>query len=63
MIAIKKLLPKDVGRPVLYKQGTREEERGVITSWSENYIHVRYGDKINSQSTYPRDLQFESEPS
>lgn len=53
---------KDVGRAVLYT-GNRypggKLERGVITSWNDTAIFVRYDGKIHTQATHRSDLEWE----
>lgn len=48
---------EDIGRKVVYNgHGGREE--GVITSFNEEYIFVRYGEIGHGQATRPEDLEF-----
>jgi hypothetical protein len=50
---------KDIGRKVVYtSRGGETKEEGVITSFNDSYIFVRYGNKCNSQATHRRDLEF-----
>ncbi len=58
MIDIKNLTEKDMGRKVIYSDGCRKPEEGVITSWNTTYVFVRYGKDFGSQGTYPRELTF-----
>jgi hypothetical protein len=61
-IKIEKLGPSDVGRLVVRRtRGPEADEKGVITSWSEHYVFVRYNldSKIGtSQATIPGELLF-----
>lgn len=56
---ITKLTQDDIGRLVIYRQGSELEERGVITSFNDNYIFVRYNGDVNSKATNSWDLQYE----
>lgn len=47
---------EDIGRKVVYLP---KEEVGVITSFNESGVFVRYGDATGSQHTRREDLQFE----
>jgi len=53
------------GRKVVYKPfpGCDPElyEEGVITSWNDHGIFVRYGNDTISKSTYRRDLEYINE--
>ena len=53
---------EDIGRLVIYKKGTKKEESGIITSFNDSYIFVRYnialGDQATSQATKPEDLEW-----
>jgi hypothetical protein len=53
---------EDVGRHVIYtdRPGGKVEQ-GVITSFSEHYVFVRYGADVHSKATRRIDLQW-SEP-
>lgn len=57
MKKIIKLTKKDIGRKVIYDSGYKIEE-GVITSFNDKYVFVRYGSAIHPQPTYYRDLRF-----
>lgn len=39
------------GRKVVYKVGTREEQRGVISSWNSTYVFVKYNNNTQAQGT------------
>lgn len=38
---------------------TLDCESGVISSWNDQFVFVRYGGKQTSQATSPSDLDFE----
>ena len=67
MIDIEKLTDEDLGRWVVYTDGTREEQLGRIKSWNDMWIFVVYHcadewDKYQDYTgaaTTPRDLKFE----
>jgi len=66
MIDITKLTESDIGRGVVYKAHladglTIPREDGVIVSWSDRYVFVRY--KHGVKATYPRDLEWLSSSS
>jgi hypothetical protein len=44
----------DIGRKVVY----REIEEGVITSFNDLYVFVRYGSSTTSAATNPSDLEW-----
>jgi hypothetical protein len=49
----------DIGRKVVYTtiwNDTREE--GVITSFNNHFVFVRYGSDINSKATRREDLEW-----
>lgn len=49
--------PEDIGRGVLYRHAhDGSTEQGVITSFNDSVIFVRYGSNIGSQATTPSDL-------
>ena len=50
---------KDIGRGVVFKRPFCETESGVITSFNEMVVFVRYGSDRNSKATYREDLYFE----
>ncbi len=45
-----------VGKRVIYRVGTSEEEEGVIESVNSSYVFVRYGSDKRTQATLPRFL-------
>lgn len=49
---------KDIGRTVIYKNG-RELDRGVITSFNDHSVFVRYGSDHGSKATNRADLHWE----
>ena len=66
MIDLKSLTEDDLGRTVLYTPSAVSfphhmifQERGVVTSWNETYIFVRYGANQHSNATSPRDLEWD----
>jgi hypothetical protein len=60
MINIKQLTQKDIGRNVVFKSfEDAAPEQGVITSFTDTYIFVRYGVCGCGQATNPNDLTFE----
>ena len=55
------LTENDKGRMVVYQQGTgqeRQTDEGVVVSWNESFVFVRYKGDIGSKATYPEDLSF-----
>ena len=60
MIDIKTLTQEDIGRRVVYeKQYTLDE--GIISSYNDKYIFVKYGTCATAQVTSPEDLTFSFE--
>lgn len=67
-VDIAKLAAEDVGMKVCYvpkhaRTGCKcgwlnhpDTEWGVVTSWNEKFIHVRFGDQANSKACDPGDL-------
>ncbi len=53
-----KVTEKDIGRKVIYSEGNYKEY-GVITSFNEIVVFVRYGTNQTSQSTRREDLQYD----
>lgn len=49
----------DIGKKVIYKEGEYNEEKGVITSYNNEYIFVKYGNDIQSKSTRIKDLTWD----
>jgi hypothetical protein len=48
---------KDVGRKVIYKPGLNDEV-GIINSFNDHVVFVRYNGSIHSQGTRREDLQW-----
>lgn len=48
---------EDVGRKVIYDPGYKTEE-GVITSFNDHYVFVRYGSDVQSKATNYSDLKY-----
>lgn len=66
MIDIAKLTDADKGRGVIYTphHSTPENpdtERGVISSWNDTYIFVRYGPGSTAAATDPEQLEWEQQ--
>jgi len=67
MIFIEDLTKKDVGRYVIYTDGTGEENRGRIKRWNDRWIFVVYYSanewdnyqEYTAAATEPSDLKFE----
>lgn len=51
---------KDIGRKVIYKRSPSMDtgEEGVITSFNDTYVHVRYGSDTHSKATRHHDLEW-----
>lgn len=59
MIYIDKLTEQDIGRTVIYTEGTGSQEEGEITSFNKRFIFVDYWDgSRRGKATYPGDLAF-----
>ena len=58
MISIAKLKPSDVGRGVVYVPPHDARQDGVVSSWNERWIFVRYRGQESAQATDPADLQW-----
>ena len=48
----------DVGRNVIYTAHHGEREEGVISSWNDHYVFVRYGRGSTAAATDPDQLEF-----
>lgn len=49
----------DIGRKVIYRTAPMfEPEEGVITSFNDHYVFVRYGARQGSQATDRADLDW-----
>lgn len=57
-IAIHTLTENDKGRMVEYIIEGHSTEEGVISSWNENFVFVRYKGDMGSKATRPEDLSF-----
>jgi hypothetical protein len=55
---LSQLTPTDIGRTVVYKKNTSCRQEGVITSWKNKMIFVRYGSDKHSKATYSQDLSW-----
>jgi len=54
--------PEDVGRVVLYQGGRPDDrDRGVVTSFNDYFVFVRYGASAYSAATRREDLTWETE--
>ncbi len=49
----------DVGRRVVYRPAHGAVESGVITSFNESFVFVRYGNDTRGQATRREDLEWE----
>ena len=49
----------DIGRKVIYHLNPAMFEVGVITSFNDKYVFVRYGADIHSKATRREDLEYE----
>ena len=58
MIDITSLNATHKGRAVVYTPRVGPREDGVIASWNEAYIFVRYGADRTPKATDPNDLDF-----
>jgi hypothetical protein len=52
------LTPADVGRGVVYMPRVGPWEDGIITSYNERYVFVRYRGSETSKATRPLDLDW-----
>ena len=55
---ISDLKDSDVGRNVTYTAHHGEKEHGVISSWNDSYVFVRYGMGSTAAATDPEQLSF-----
>ena len=60
MIDIKTLTKEDIGRKVVYEKQYMLDE-GIISSYNDKYIFVKYGTCATAQATSPEDLTFSFE--
>lgn len=56
---ISDLKPTDVGRRAIYTAHHGDRQVGVISSWNERYVFVRYGMGSTAAATDPDQLEFE----
>lgn len=59
MINIALLTEKDIGRHVIYEREYCKKEVGVLTSWNERFIFVRFRGPTG-ESCQPEDVRFEN---
>jgi hypothetical protein len=54
------LTKAEVGRRVVYRAQHADavDEHGVISSWNDEYVFVRYGADIHTKATNPEDLEW-----
>ncbi|MDR1176919.1 MAG: hypothetical protein LBK83_15775 [Treponema sp.] len=57
MIDISKLIEKDKGREVVFDDGPKREF-GIISSWNERFVFVKYNGSQHGKATRPEDLRF-----
>jgi hypothetical protein len=48
----------DIGRAVVYMRGDPPFDEGVITSFNDHFVFVRYGKDWHSKATHRSDLQW-----
>jgi hypothetical protein len=60
MIDIGELTENDKGASVVYENGYKREF-GVVSSWNDHFIFVKYGGSQQSQATSPEHLTKEIE--
>lgn len=48
----------DIGRKVLYRLGHGEAEEGVITSFNERLVFVRFGELTHSMAAFRDELEW-----
>jgi hypothetical protein len=54
------LTEKDIGKKVIYTGNYgRPPEYGVIISFNDRFVFVRYGTQINSAATFRRNLEWD----
>ena len=54
----KDMRPEDIGRMVIYNPMPAHLEEGVITSFNEHVVFVRYGSSYGSKATSYEDLRW-----
>lgn len=50
----------DIGRAVIYTAQDGTRERGFITSFTDRFVFVRYGNDLFGKATLRSDLEFEA---
>jgi hypothetical protein len=58
VIETSKLTDEDRGREVVFESQGSYREFGIISSWNERFIFVKYDGRQQSQATRPEDLRF-----
>lgn len=52
----------EIDRKVVYKPfpncSSDQIEEGVVTSYNDKYVFVRYGNDVNSKATDPKGIEF-----
>lgn len=49
----------DIGRKIIYHSRHNDvKEEGVITSFNDNYVFVRFGSDLNSKACHRLDLEY-----
>lgn len=51
--------PGDESRSVVYLNHMNQREKGVLTSWNDYYVFVRYDEESSSKATRRVDLHWE----
>lgn len=49
---------EDIGRAVVYMRGQPPLDEGVITSFNDRFVFVRYGKDKGSKATHRADLEW-----
>lgn len=57
MIDISKLTKEDIGRNVTYHREYCDKEYGVLSSWNDKYVFVRFRGP-NGEACSPEDVSF-----
>jgi hypothetical protein len=58
MIELSKLTEHDRGREVVFDSPGSKMEFGIVSSWNDRFIFVKYNGSQQSQATNPEDLRF-----
>lgn len=56
---ISNLTEKDVGRSVTYHPKHGAPEHGILSSWNEKYVFVRYTQGSTAAACDPQQLEFD----